>query len=84
MINLYSIIDLSSWLKLYGYDIKNILGSVYTKEMVYQPTAKVTSPQLAPDFGVMSGLQCIIEKVIQPIVFFLTTLDFKLIIDFNI
>uniref|UniRef100_A0A146KU89 Tenascin-like protein n=4 Tax=Lygus hesperus TaxID=30085 RepID=A0A146KU89_LYGHE len=55
--------DLSSWLKLYGYDVENILGSAYTKKIVYQPAAKVTSPQLAPDFGVMSGLQCIIDKV---------------------
>ncbi|XP_024082461.1 teneurin-m isoform X3 [Cimex lectularius] len=55
--------DLGSWLKLYGYDIENILGSSYVKQMVYQPTAKVTSPQLAPDFGVMSGLQCIIDRV---------------------
>ncbi|CAH1394248.1 unnamed protein product [Nezara viridula] len=55
--------DLGSWLKLYGYDINNILGSVYLKKMVYRPAAKVTSPQLAPDFGVMSGLQCIIDKI---------------------
>ncbi|XP_073990846.1 teneurin transmembrane protein Ten-m isoform X3 [Rhodnius prolixus] len=55
--------DLGSWLKLYGYDMDNILGSSYTRRMVYQPMAKVASPQLSPDFGVMSGLQCIIEKV---------------------
>lgn len=57
-------LDLGSWLKLYGYDMDNILGSSYTRRMVYQPMAKVASPQLSPDFGVMSGLQCIIEKVI--------------------
>nr|XP_012218677.1 PREDICTED: teneurin-m isoform X5 [Linepithema humile] len=55
--------DLTSWLKLYGYDISTMLGSEYTKEMVYQPNAVVTSPQLTPDFGVMSGLQCIVDHV---------------------
>nr|CAD7401782.1 unnamed protein product [Timema cristinae] len=52
-----------SWLRLYGYDIDNMLGSSYTARMVYQPQARVTSPQLSPDFGVMSGLQCIVDKV---------------------
>ncbi|XP_061937210.1 teneurin-m isoform X4 [Apis cerana] len=55
--------DLSSWLKLYGYDISAMLGSEYMKQMVYQPSAIVTSPQLTPDFGVMSGLQCIVNRV---------------------
>ncbi|XP_011867432.1 PREDICTED: teneurin-m isoform X3 [Vollenhovia emeryi] len=55
--------DLGSWLKLYGYDISMMLGSEYTKQMVYQPSATVTSPQLTPDFGVMSGLQCIVNRV---------------------
>ncbi|KAL0106849.1 hypothetical protein PUN28_015411 [Cardiocondyla obscurior] len=55
--------DLGSWLKLYGYDISMMLGSEYTKQMVYQPSAIVTSPQLTPDFGVMSGLQCIVNRV---------------------
>ncbi|XP_076389159.1 teneurin transmembrane protein Ten-m isoform X2 [Megachile rotundata] len=55
--------DLSSWLKLYGYDISAMLGSEYMKHMVYQPSAMITSPQLTPDFGVMSGLQCIVNRV---------------------
>ncbi|XP_011495587.1 PREDICTED: teneurin-m [Ceratosolen solmsi marchali] len=55
--------DLPSWLKLYGYDIEAMLGSEYTKRMVYQPSATITSPQLTPDFGVMSGLQCIVDRV---------------------
>jgi RHS repeat-associated protein len=55
--------DLPSWLKLYGYDIEAMLGSEYTKRMVYQPSATITSPQLTPDFGVMSGLQCIADRV---------------------
>ncbi|XP_063992271.1 teneurin-m isoform X2 [Diachasmimorpha longicaudata] len=55
--------DMNSWLKLYGYDIPSMLGSEYTKAMVYQPSATITSPQLTPDFGVMSGLQCIVNRV---------------------
>ncbi|XP_043476119.1 teneurin-m isoform X2 [Leptopilina heterotoma] len=55
--------DLSSWLKLYGYETSRMLGSEYTKQMIFQPSAAVTSPQLTPDFGVMSGLQCIVNRV---------------------
>ncbi|KAK0093016.1 hypothetical protein PV326_000107, partial [Microctonus aethiopoides] len=55
--------DLTSWLKLYGYDIPSMLGSDYTNAMVYQPSATITSPQLTPDFGVMSGLQCIVNRI---------------------
>nr|CAD7459023.1 unnamed protein product [Timema tahoe] len=61
--NITYMTDLPSWLRLYGYDIDNMLGSSYTARMVYQPQARVTSPQLSPDFGVMSGLQCIVDKV---------------------
>ncbi|XP_053597810.1 teneurin-m isoform X3 [Microplitis demolitor] len=62
-LNVEYMTDLSSWLKLYGYDIPSMLGSEYTKAMVYQPTATITSPQLTPDFGVMSGLECIVNRV---------------------
>ncbi|XP_049291109.1 teneurin-m isoform X11 [Anopheles funestus] len=55
--------DLRSWLKLFGYDVTKMQGSRYTRDMIYRPTATIKSPQLAPDFGVMSGLQCIVEKV---------------------
>uniref|UniRef100_A0A182PSB1 Teneurin-2 n=1 Tax=Anopheles epiroticus TaxID=199890 RepID=A0A182PSB1_9DIPT len=55
--------DLRSWLKLFGYDVTKMQGSRYTGDMIYRPTATIKSPQLAPDFGVMSGLQCIVEKV---------------------
>nr|CAD7592846.1 unnamed protein product [Timema genevievae] len=61
--NITYMTDLPSWLRLYGYDIDNMLVSSYTARMVYQPQARVTSPQLSPDFGVMSGLQCIVDKV---------------------
>ncbi|XP_053689275.1 teneurin-m isoform X1 [Sabethes cyaneus] len=55
--------DLKSWLRLFGYDVTKMQGSKYTKDMIYKPKAMIKSPQLAPDFGVMSGLQCIVEKV---------------------
>ncbi|XP_053675682.1 teneurin-m [Anopheles nili] len=55
--------DLRSWLKLFGYDVTKMQGSQYTRDMIYRPAATIKSPQLAPDFGVMSGLQCIVEKV---------------------
>ncbi|RVE53849.1 hypothetical protein evm_001511 [Chilo suppressalis] len=55
--------SLGSWLQLYGYDIDKMMGSKYITNMIFQPMTSVTAPQLAPDFGVMSGLQCIIEKV---------------------
>ncbi|KAI5732577.1 hypothetical protein M8J76_001881 [Diaphorina citri] len=54
--------DLESWLQLYGYEVSKMLGAQYIERQVYQPSARVTSQQLAPDFGVMSGLQCIVEK----------------------
>ncbi|XP_052737903.1 teneurin-m isoform X4 [Bicyclus anynana] len=55
--------SLSSWLQLYGYDLEKMMGAKYITDMIFQPKTSVTAPQLAPDFGVMSGLQCIIEKV---------------------
>ncbi|XP_017767897.1 PREDICTED: teneurin-m isoform X2 [Nicrophorus vespilloides] len=55
--------DLNSWLQLYGYNVKDMMGSEYLNKLIYRPQAAVISRQLAPDFGVMSGLQCIVEKV---------------------
>ncbi|KAJ8911461.1 hypothetical protein NQ315_013565 [Exocentrus adspersus] len=55
--------NLKSWLQMYGYDIDRMLGSQYISKLVYRPQAVVTAPQLAPDFGIMSGLQCIIDKI---------------------
>ncbi|XP_047545419.1 teneurin-m isoform X2 [Vanessa atalanta] len=55
--------NLASWLRLYGYDLTKMMGAKYITDMIFQPKTSVTAPQLAPDFGVMSGLQCIIEKV---------------------
>ncbi|XP_015366041.1 PREDICTED: teneurin-m isoform X3 [Diuraphis noxia] len=60
--NINYMTDLNSWLKLYGYDIGNMIGSSYTRIQLHQPSAKVSSPQLTPQFNVVSGLQCIVEK----------------------
>ncbi|KAJ8984541.1 hypothetical protein NQ317_006827 [Molorchus minor] len=55
--------NMNSWLKMYGYDIEKMLGSRYISKLIYKPQALVSAPQLAPDFGIMSGLHCIIEKI---------------------
>ena len=55
--------DLNSWMLVYGYNTKDMLGSAYMQDMIQKPTAQINSPQLAPDFGLMSGLQCIVDKV---------------------
>lgn len=55
--------DEKSWLQLYGYDIQKMLGSEYIGKMVFSPKATVSAPQLAPDFGIMSGLQCMVDQV---------------------
>ncbi|XP_072941823.1 teneurin-m isoform X2 [Epargyreus clarus] len=55
--------NLASWLTLYGYDLNKMMGAKYITDMIFQPMNSLIRQQLAPDFGVMSGLQCIIEKV---------------------
>ncbi|XP_063702096.1 teneurin-m isoform X2 [Culicoides brevitarsis] len=55
--------DIDSWLKLFGYDLKKMQGAKYTMDQVHIPQATIKAPQLAPDFGVMSGLQCIVDKI---------------------
>lgn len=48
---------------MFGYDINNMLGSLYTNSAVYRPVASVRNTQLSPEFAVMSGLQCLADKV---------------------
>ncbi|XP_036326502.1 teneurin-m isoform X1 [Rhagoletis pomonella] len=55
-------IDLESWLQLFGYDLRNMQSSKYTKEAQYVPQVSIKSNTLAPEFGVISGLECIVEK----------------------
>lgn len=57
--------DLQSWLSLFGYNINSMLGSLYTSNAVYHPVASVQNTQLAPEFSVISGLQCLVDKVSQ-------------------
>ncbi|XP_023037329.1 teneurin-m isoform X4 [Drosophila willistoni] len=55
-------IDLDAWLQLFGYDLNNMQSTKYTKLAQYTPQASIKSNTLAPDFGVISGLECIVEK----------------------
>lgn len=55
--------DLSTWLQLYGYDFNRMMGSKYITNMIFQPKLELTAPLLTPDFELLSGLQCIIEKI---------------------
>lgn len=54
--------DLESWLSLFGYDLEKMQGAKYSRDRIYVPQETIRSSLLAPDFGVMSGLQCIVEK----------------------
>ncbi|KRF84821.1 uncharacterized protein Dvir_GJ13712, isoform C [Drosophila virilis] len=55
-------IDLDAWLQLFGYELNNMQSNRYTKLSQYTPQATIKSNTLAPDFGVISGLECIVEK----------------------
>ncbi|XP_067613197.1 teneurin-m isoform X3 [Eurosta solidaginis] len=55
-------IDLESWLQLFGYDLRDMQSSKYTKAAQYVPQVSIKSNTLAPEFGVISGLECIVEK----------------------
>lgn len=55
--------NIGDWLKLYGYDVSKMLGSQYISKMMYRPKATLIARQLSPEFGIMSGLQCIVDKV---------------------
>ncbi|EDV97176.1 teneurin-m isoform X2 [Drosophila grimshawi] len=55
-------IDLDAWLQLFGYELNNMQSNRYTKQTQYTPQATIKSNTLAPDFGVISGLECIVEK----------------------
>ncbi|XP_060653283.1 teneurin-m isoform X1 [Drosophila nasuta] len=55
-------IDLDAWLRLFGYELNNMQSNRYTKLSQYTPQASIKSNTLAPDFGVISGLECIVEK----------------------
>lgn len=58
--------SLDDWLQLFGYDPSKMQGAKYAKAMVQQPRVTIKDQQeLAPEFSVMSGLQCITEKVKQ-------------------
>uniref|UniRef100_T1GEJ9 Uncharacterized protein n=1 Tax=Megaselia scalaris TaxID=36166 RepID=T1GEJ9_MEGSC len=56
-------IDLESWMKLFGYDLQKIQSGKHLSGTQYIPQAQIKSTSLAPDFGVMSGLECIVQKI---------------------
>lgn len=60
-IDLMSSID--SWMKLFGYDVEKMQGTKYINQMVFKPRSRVESSRLAPQFEVVSGLKCIVDKV---------------------
>lgn len=55
--------SIGDWLKLLGYDIDKMQGSKYVNQMVYKPKVRIESSRLAPQFEVVSGLKCIVDKV---------------------
>lgn len=55
--------NIGDWLRMYGYDVDKMLGSKYITKMIYRPKATLRARQLSPEFGIMSGLQCIVDKV---------------------
>jgi RHS repeat-associated protein len=55
--------DTSQWMRMLGYDVEKMQGSRYVSGMVERPRFVVKSEQLSPDFGAISGLAEVIEKV---------------------
>ncbi|ODN01413.1 Teneurin-m [Orchesella cincta] len=54
--------ELSSWLLLYGYDLEKMMGQVYLKPQVLNPVIDLDG-HLAPEFGAVSGLDCMANTV---------------------
>jgi RHS repeat-associated protein len=55
--------NIDDWLKLLGYDVDKMQGSKYVQRMVYKPRVRIESTRLTPQFEVVSGLKCIVDKV---------------------
>lgn len=55
--------DTSSWMKLLGYDIERMQGSKYIDRIIQRPEFSVKDSQLTPEFGAVSGMANMIEKV---------------------
>ena len=54
--------SLKDWLKLYNYDVRKIFGQDYIKPISVEPTV-TDNPHLVPEFGAVSGLDCIAKTV---------------------
>jgi teneurin len=55
--------SISNWLELLGYDINKMQASKYVNSILYKPKSNIESIQLEPQFEVISGLRCIVDKV---------------------
>ena len=56
------LLETDDWLQLFGFDVKSMIGSVYTSQFLELNQVNNIEPMLQSDFKVMSGLQCIVEK----------------------
>lgn len=55
--------DINSWMKLLGFDVNRMQGSKYINSVLHKPEFRIKSEQLSPEFGAISGLRSIIDKV---------------------
>lgn len=62
--------DTNSWMKLLGYDIEKMQGSKYIDKIIQKPEFKINAQQLTPEFGAVSGMANMIEKVKKIFKFF--------------
>lgn len=58
--------NIGSWLKMLGYDITKMRAKNYLSNMHYKPPVmRITSTNVAPSFGVISGMSSIVDKVFK-------------------
>jgi RHS repeat-associated protein len=55
--------DINQWMKVLGYDLDKMQGAKYVSGMIERPEFRVRSEQLSPEFGAVSGMASIIDKV---------------------
>lgn len=55
--------DINSWMKLLGYDIEKMQGSKYIDRIIQKPEFMIKAEQLTSEFGAVSGMANMIEKV---------------------
>ncbi|KAL7013311.1 hypothetical protein ACKWTF_015326 [Chironomus riparius] len=55
--------DINSWIKMLGYDVDRMQGSKYINSVLHKPEFRIKSEQISPEFGAISGLRSIIDKI---------------------